>query len=186
MDKAIGPIARTTLQKLAALAVMAASGVLLTTGALSANLTIGLNVTPTSMDPHFHYVTQNGSPLSHVLEPLVKMEGDRSLHPGLAVSWKAIDATTWEFKLRKGVKFHDGSDFTASDVTFTYKRVPLVPNSPSSFAIFLKSISETQVVDPHTLRFKTAAPNEPGHDPVAYRCSGTGARRQDDGSAQLG
>jgi peptide/nickel transport system substrate-binding protein len=73
--------------------------------ASAADLTIGLNVTPTSMDPHFHYVSQNSSPLSHVLETLVAMEGDRSLSPALATSWKAIDDTTWEFNLRKGVKF---------------------------------------------------------------------------------
>ncbi len=125
----------------------------------AASLTIGLNVTPTSMDPHFHYASQNTSPLSHVLEPIVSMEGDRTLRPALATSWKAIDNTTWEFKLRQGVKFHDGSDFTAADVVFTYKRVSLVPNSPSSFAIFVRSIAETIVVDPHTIRFRTSVPN---------------------------
>ena len=126
--------------------------------ASAADLTIGLNVTPTSMDPHFHYVSQNSSPLSHVLETLVAMEGDRSLSPALATSWKAIDDTTWEFNLRKGVKFHDGSDFTAADVVFSFKRVLVVPNSPSSFAIFVKSIDTTTVVDPYTIRFKTKTP----------------------------
>ena len=129
------------------------------TGAWSADLTIGLNVTPTSMDPHFHYVSQNASPLSHVLETLVAMEGDRTLSPALATSWKAIDDTTWEFNLRKGVKFHDGSDFTAADVVFSFKRVLVVPNSPSSYAIFVKSIESTTVVDPYTIRFKTKVPD---------------------------
>lgn len=128
-------------------------------GARAADLTIGLNVTPTSMDPHFHYVSQNSSPLSHVLETLVAMEGDRSLSPALATSWKAVDDTTWEFTLRKGVKFHDGSDFTAADVVFSLKRVLLVPKSPSSFAIFVKSIETTSVIDPYTIRFKTKAPD---------------------------
>ena len=50
--------------------------------------------------------------------------------PGIATSWKALDDTTWEFKLRKGVKFHDGSELTAEDVAFSIDRVPQVPEQP--------------------------------------------------------
>ncbi|HET9653386.1 MAG TPA: ABC transporter substrate-binding protein, partial [Usitatibacter sp.] len=74
-------------------------------------------------------------------------------------SWRAIDDLTWEFKLRKGVKFHDGAPFTAEDVAFTLKRVPNVPNSPSSFATFTKPIVDVKIVDPYTIVFKTAAPH---------------------------
>jgi peptide/nickel transport system substrate-binding protein len=70
-----------------------------------------------------------------------------------------VDDLTWEFKLRKGVKFHDGSPFTAEDVVFTLNRVPNVPNSPSSFATFTKPIVEVKVVDPHTIVFRTATPH---------------------------
>src|SRR3989338_368148 len=51
--------------------------------------------------------------------------------PGLAESWQPVGDTTWEFKLRRGVKWHDGTPFTADDVVFTFERVPAVPNSPS-------------------------------------------------------
>ena len=78
--------------------------------------------------------------------------------PGLAESWKSIDQLTWEFKLRKGVKFHDGSEFTATDVVASIDRVPQVPNSPSPFTAYTKQIREMVVVDPYTIRFKTAAP----------------------------
>ncbi len=81
------------------------------------------------------------------------------LVPGLATSWKAVDDLTWEFKLRKNVRFHDGSPFTAEDVAFTLKRVPNVPNSPSSFATFTKPIVDVKIVDPYTIVFKTAVPH---------------------------
>jgi peptide/nickel transport system substrate-binding protein len=78
--------------------------------------------------------------------------------PALAESWRAVDDTTWEFKLRKGVRFHDGSIFTAADVVFSIDRVPNVPNSPSPFTTYTKQVTEKIVVDPWTLRLKSAAP----------------------------
>jgi peptide/nickel transport system substrate-binding protein len=56
------------------------------------------------------------------------------------------------------VRFHNGQEFTADDVAFTIARVPNVPNSPSSFAIYTRPIREVQIVDPLTIRFRTAAP----------------------------
>ena len=69
-----------------------------------------------------------------------------------------MDELTWEFRLRKGVKFHDGCDFTAADVVFSLDRVPNVPNSPSPFTTYTKQITEKIVVDPYTLRLKSATP----------------------------
>jgi peptide/nickel transport system substrate-binding protein len=86
------------------------------------------------------------------------MDPDSKMIPGLATSWKTIDDTTWEFKLRKGVKFHDGSELTAEDVVFSIDRVPLVPNSPGRFTAYTKAIVSKQIVDPYTLRLKYAAP----------------------------
>ena len=56
------------------------------------------------------------------------------------------------------MKFHDGSEFTAADVVASIERVPLVPNSPSPFTAYTKQIKEMIVVDPYTIRFRTAAP----------------------------
>src|SRR5689334_15191834 len=122
-------------------------------------VSIGLQAAITSIDPHYHNLSPNNSLLLHIFEPLVKRDANQKMIPGLATSWRAIDDLTWEFKLRKGVKFHDGTPFTAEDVVATYKRVPNVPNSPSSFATFTKPIVETRIVDPYTIIFRTAAPH---------------------------
>jgi peptide/nickel transport system substrate-binding protein len=137
--------------------------VVLATGASLAHaardISIGLQATVTSMDPHYHNLSPNNSMMQHVFEGLIRRDENQKLVPGLAVSWKAVDDLTWEFKLRKNVRFHDGSPFTAEDVAFTLKRVPNVPNSPSSFATFTKPIVDVKIIDPHTLIFKTATPH---------------------------
>ncbi len=126
--------------------------------AQAADLSVALSADVTSMDPHYHNLTPNNNVAEHVFETLVTKDPQSRLKPALAESWRAIDDLTWEFKLRRGVKFHDGSEFTAQDVVFTLDRVPNVPNSPSSFATYSKQITEKIVVDPYTIRFKTATP----------------------------
>ncbi len=123
------------------------------------DVSIGLQAAITSMDPHFHNLSPNNAMSLHIFEPLIKRDENQKLIPGLAVSWKALDDLTWEFKLRKEVRFHDGSAFTADDVVFSLKRVPEVQNSPSSFATFTKPIIDVKVVDLHTIIFKTATPH---------------------------
>ena len=56
------------------------------------------------------------------------------------------------------MRFHNGSEFTAEDVAFTFERVPNVPNSPSSFAIYTRPIRAVEIVDPLTMRLRTAGP----------------------------
>jgi peptide/nickel transport system substrate-binding protein len=69
-----------------------------------------------------------------------------------------MDETTWEFKLRPGVRFHDGSPLTAEDVRFSIERVTNVPNNPNSYATYVQGIREVQVVDERTVRFITNGP----------------------------
>ncbi len=126
--------------------------------ALAANLTIGLGTDVTAMDPHYHNLTPNNNIAMHVFGFLVERNEKSQPVPALATEWKTLDATTWEFKLRRGVKFHDGSDFTAADVVASIERVPKVPNSPSPFTAYTKQITKIDVVDPYTIRFKTALP----------------------------
>jgi peptide/nickel transport system substrate-binding protein len=124
----------------------------------AADLSIALGADVTSIDPHFHNLTPNNNVANHIFETLVAKDARGQLRPGLAESWRPIDDLTWEFRLRKGVKFHDGSDFTAADVSYSLERVPAVPNSPSPFTTYSKQIAEKIIVDPYTIRLKTAAP----------------------------
>ncbi len=139
--------------------IVAAIFVMLLPGwGLSAELTIGVKSEPSSMDPHYHNLTPNNMMAIFVFDKLVDQDSKQNLVPGLAVSWKPIDDLTWEFKLRGGVKFHDGSPFTAEDIKFTLERGPKVPNSPSSFTRYMKHINKIEIVDDLTIRFSTPEP----------------------------
>ena len=141
-----------------AAAVCFAAATLSSPFACAADISIALGADVTSMDPHYHNLTPNNNVAEHLFETLVTKDSRSKLKPALAESWRAVDDLTWEFKLRKGVKFHDGGDFTAQDVVFSLDRVPNVPNSPSSFVTYSKQITEKIVVDAYTIRFKTATP----------------------------
>lgn len=128
-----------------------------TTAVSAEKLTIGLASEPTSLDPHFHNLGPNNAMSVHIFDRLIAQDEKQRLSPGLAVSWKPVDDLTWEFKLRQGVKFHDGSDFNADDVVCTMARAPEVPNSPSGYGTYLKG-KEVVKIDDYTVHFKTAAP----------------------------
>jgi peptide/nickel transport system substrate-binding protein len=123
------------------------------------DLKIAMAADVTSADPHFFNLFPNNNIAEHVFDKLVQMDPDSRMIPGLATSWKALDDKTWEFKLRKGVKFHDGSELTAEDVAFSIDRVAQIPNSPGPFVAYTKAIVAKEIVDPYTIRFKTAAPH---------------------------
>ena len=153
------PLHRTLHRLIAApFAFALALGLAIAAPAAAADLTIGLGTDVTALDPHYHNVTPNNNVAAHIFGYLVERNAKSQPQPGLATEWKVIDPLTWEFKLRRGVKFHDGSDFTAADVVASIERVPTVPNSPSPFTAFTKQIKEVIVVDPLTIRFKTATP----------------------------
>ena len=87
-----------------------------------------------TLDPHSQNHATTSSILQHSYEGLTRYAKDYSIEPALATAWTQISPTQLRFTLRKGVKFHDGSPFSADDVVFTFERAPNVPNSPSTFA----------------------------------------------------
>jgi peptide/nickel transport system substrate-binding protein len=128
------------------------------TQASAQQITIGLGGDVTSIDPHYHNLTPNNNVADHIFGTLLNTDAKQRLVPGIAESWRAIDDLTWEFKLRKGIKFHDGSELTAEDVAFSIDRTGKVPNSPAPFTLYTKQVTEAIVVDPYTLRLKSATP----------------------------
>src|SRR5262245_61927522 len=109
-----------TLSAIAAAGAMA----LMSLSAAAQELKIGLKTEPSSLDPQFHTLNPNIQVAQHFFDALVRQDASLRPQPALALSWKPAGDTTWEIKLRPGVKFHDGSDFTAEDVVFTYERIP--------------------------------------------------------------
>src|SRR3989442_14787365 len=94
----------------------------------------------------------------HVFDHLaVRDLKTRRVVPNLALSWKALNDTTWEVKLRQGVKFHDGSPFTARDVKATFERV-LDPTKKMTARGNHAKIKSVEIVDDHTVKFHTDGP----------------------------
>ena len=90
--------------------------------ALAQTVRIGNQGDALSMDPHSLNETTQLSVTGNVYEPLVARDRNLALTPGLATAWKQTSPTVWRFELRKGVKFHDGTPFTADDVVFSFAR----------------------------------------------------------------
>lgn len=142
-------------------ALMAFSSVSLAMPARAAELRIGLAADVSSLDPHYLNIAPNIALATHLFDTLVAVNPDGQLVPGLAASWRVVDPTTWEFKLRPGVKFHDGSALTAEDVLFSLDRPAALVGSPGPFTSYTRQIVAKEAPDPLTVRLKTAAPYGP-------------------------
>ena len=90
-----------------------------------------------------------------IYNPLVERDAEMKLEPSLAVSWKPT-GNIWEFKLRQGVKFHDGADFNAEDVVFSFERAQ---HEDSDFKGNIKSVVSVKAIDDYTVHIETKGPN---------------------------
>ncbi len=106
-----------------------------------------------TLDPAFIDSTHERILSYYAFDYLLYRDALGKYGPWLADSYKQVNPTTWEFKLRKGVKFHDGTPFTAEDVKFTYERVMINPKNPNQGE--LVTFEDITVVDPYTVRFIT-------------------------------
>lgn len=126
-------------------------------GAAARGLVVAIKTEPTSMDPQYHALTPNIQLSQTLFDSLACADAELVARPCLAQSWTA-SGNTWTFKLRPGIKFSDGSPLTSADVVFTFDRVGKVPNSPSSYKIYLQKVEKFEAVDPLTVRLTTSEP----------------------------
>ena len=126
--------------------------------ALSASavtLKIGNQGDALSMDPHSLNESLQITVVENVYEPLVWRDEHFKIQPMLATSWKQTSPTVWRFELRKGVKFHDGTPFTADDVIFSYERAK---GDGSDMKSYVGQIKEIKKINDHLVDIITTQP----------------------------
>jgi len=128
---------------------------LLAAPAAAQGLRIGMQAPPSTLDPHWLLNLANTGALRNIYETLVIRDERMALRPGLAQSWRLLDDTSWEFRLRPGVRFHDGTPLTSADVAASFLRVPNVPGNPNPYTIYLSGVAGVEVVDDLTFRIRT-------------------------------
>ncbi|MBR0648842.1 ABC transporter substrate-binding protein [Roseomonas terrae] len=126
--------------------------------AAAQTLTIGLATPPTALDPHYHAHAQSSATAAHVFEALHKPDAAMQLTPQLATDATTTNGIVWNVRLREGVRWHDGTPFTADDVVFSLQRAGNVPNSPGSFGTYTREVRTVEVTGPHSLRITATAP----------------------------
>jgi len=109
-----------------------------------------------SLDAHGLFETFTLGFLGNIYEPLVGYDANLALKPMLAVEWENISPTKWNIKLRKGVKFQEGQDFTADDVIFSWKRAL---SEGSDLKVPAQKIKNISKIDDYTVELETPAPN---------------------------
>ncbi len=108
-----------------------------------------------TFDPHGQNETPTITALTQVYETLVSRDAALTLMPRLATSWEITEPTVWEFQLREGVTFHDGTPFTAEDVAFSLTRAQ---GDSSDFRSLINTIESVEVVSDHVVRVHTSVP----------------------------
>ncbi|WP_306009919.1 glutathione ABC transporter substrate-binding protein [Bacillus sp. MMSF_3328] len=126
----------------------------------------------TKLDPHLGTDIPSANVYhGKIFEGLVKQDENMEIQPSLATEWNQLDDTTWEFKLREGVKFHDGTDFTAEAVQKTIERVQAEETASPRSNLF-EMIKEVKIVDGYTVQLITAYPYAPLLANLSHYASG--------------
>ncbi|MDZ7800584.1 MAG: ABC transporter substrate-binding protein [Trueperaceae bacterium] len=138
-------------------AAVAALAVVIGT-ASAQTLRVGIE-TPVQLDPAFASADSEILVVSNVYDYLVEIDASNDIQPGLAESWTVSeDGTTWTFTLREGVTFHDGSDFTAEDVVWTFERLA-DPDADLPTSDLYAGVTSVEATGTHEVTFTLEEPN---------------------------
>jgi ABC-type transport system substrate-binding protein len=129
-------LGRKTLSRLLALGAMCLP---LAAPASAQTLTMATQST-FGIDPHFFFNGPNMAAARHIYDTVISRDENSRQVPGAVESWRAVETTIWELKLRPGVTFHDGTPFTAEDIAFSIARIPNVPGNIGPYTINLRTI----------------------------------------------
>jgi peptide/nickel transport system substrate-binding protein len=123
-------------------------------------LTVALVSHAPTLDPHMHFERVGILVNINMFDSLLHRNTRLEYEPSLATSWKPLSDTQWEFKLRKGVKFHNGDPLTAEDVKFSFDRVlePGKEKKKSPQYGNIRAIKDVRIVDPETIHIITDKP----------------------------
>ena len=129
-----------------------------TAGGYKNTLTWAQGADVTSLDPHQGKETPAVQVNTQIFDTLVTVDPETNeVVPQIAESWEQTDDQTYVFKIREGIKFHDGSDLTAEDVKFSLDRA----RNSAAVSYIVNFIEEVTVDDDHTVTVKTTAPYAP-------------------------
>ena len=106
---------------------------------------------PQTMDPHSQNESMTNMMNGQVYETLIKRDRLLNFVPALATEWSQTGPLTWRFKLRPGVKFHDGTPFTADDVVFSVNRGKELT---SQINVYANAVGKPVAMDPLTVEFR--------------------------------
>ena len=139
-----------------------AAGMLIGAGAACAvDIRVGYTLDALTLDPANHRKRETETILRNMYDGLLTRDSKMNVVPELAESWKQLDPNTFEFKLRKGVKFHSGDEMTAEDIKFTFERLikeGSIDGKTSPRASLLGPLKDVQIIDKYTVRFNLAKP----------------------------
>lgn len=120
-------------------------------------IVIAQGVDPSTLDPHWHEGTTAYNVLLNIYDTLLFRDQDLKIVPWLAQSWRLLDPTTWEFRLRREVKFHNGEELDAAAVKFSLDRLR-DPEAKNRQAGHFRLVAAVQLVDKLTFRIVTSKP----------------------------
>jgi peptide/nickel transport system substrate-binding protein len=144
------------MKKFKLMLVAAASAAMLAAPAHAQTLRWAAQNDILTLDPHSQNHATTNAILMHAYEGLTRYNDKYQVEPALATKWTYISPTQVRFELRKGVKFHDGTPFTADDVVFSFGRIR---QPQGTMGIYVTGINEIRKIDDHTVDFIMAAPN---------------------------